>query len=37
MKIKYYLFCIRWLWRNREWEGTRQKVKAMEKEWRNYK
>ncbi len=30
-KIKYYLFCIKWLWKNREWENTRQKFKAMEK------
>lgn len=33
MKIKYYLFCIRLLWRNRDWEGTRQKFKAMMREW----
>ena len=30
-KLGYYLFCIRWLWKNREWENTRQKFKAMEK------
>ena len=30
-KLRYYLFCIRWLWKNREWENTRQKFKAMEK------
>lgn len=33
-KIKYYLFCVKWLWRNRHWENTRQKFKAMEKEYR---
>jgi hypothetical protein len=30
-KLGYYLFCIKWLWKNREWENTRQKFKAMEK------
>ena len=30
-KIKYYIFCIKWLWKNREWENTRQKFKAMSK------
>lgn len=33
-KIKYYIFCIKWLWRNREWENTRQKFKAMDKEYK---
>lgn len=33
-QIKYYIFAIRWLWNNREWETTRQKWKMMEKEWR---
>lgn len=29
--IKYYLFCIKWLYQNRNWENSRQKFKAMEK------
>lgn len=33
-KIRYYLFCIRWLWKNREWDNTRQKFKAMEKAYK---
>ena len=33
MIIKYYLFCIRWLWKNRKWHHTRQKIKMMDKEW----
>lgn len=33
-KLKYYVFCIRWLWKNRTWENTRQKWKAFEKDWR---
>ncbi len=33
-KIKYYIFCIRWLYKNRTWDNTRQKFKAMEKEYK---
>ena len=33
-KLGYYLFCIRWLWKNRDWENTRQKFKAMERAYR---
>jgi hypothetical protein len=29
--IKYYLFCIKWLYKHRNWKNTRQKFKAMEK------
>ena len=32
--IKYYIFCVKWLWKNRHWENTRQKWKTMEREWR---
>ena len=32
-KIKYYIFCIKWLYKNRKWDNTRQKFKAMEKEY----
>ena len=39
-KIRYYLFCIRWLYMNRDWKNTRQKFKAMERDYkqkeRNY-
>ena len=31
--IKYYLFCINWLWKNRGWKTTRKKFKAMERAW----
>ena len=31
--IRYYLFCIRWLWKNRKWGNSRQKFKKMEKDW----
>jgi len=31
--IKYYIFCIRWLWQNREWANTRQKFRALERAW----
>lgn len=30
-KIKYYLKALRWLWKNRTWENTRQKWKALAK------
>lgn len=32
-KIRYYIWCIRWLWQNRNWDTTRQKYKAMDKAW----
>lgn len=35
-KIRFYLFCIRWLWRNRTWEETRQKYRALGRDWRRY-
>lgn len=31
--IKYYLFAIRWLWKNRHWNSTRQKWKALDRDW----
>jgi len=35
MKIfRYYYRCIKWLWENRNWQNTRQKWKAMDKEVR---
>ena len=33
MKIKYYIFCIRWMWKNRNWADNRYKYKAMNKAW----
>ncbi len=33
-KIKYYIFCIKWLYKNRKWDNTRQKFKKMEKDFR---
>jgi hypothetical protein len=35
-KIKYYLFAIRWLWKNRDWDGTRQKYKALDRAYRKF-
>jgi hypothetical protein len=35
-KVRYYLFAICWLWRNREWSNTRQKFKALEKAANKY-
>jgi hypothetical protein len=34
MKIKYYLFCLRWIWSNKEWENGRQKWKMMDRDWK---
>ena len=33
-KIKYYLFCIKWLYKNRKWDNTRQKFKKMDKDFK---
>ena len=33
-KIKYYIFCIKWLYKNRNWDNTRQKFKRMEKDFK---
>lgn len=30
-KIRYYLRVLRWLWDNRTWENSRQKMKALER------
>ena len=35
-KIRFYLFCIRWLWRHRSWEETRQKYRALGRDWRRH-
>lgn len=36
-KIRYYIFCIKWLWKNRNWSNTRQKFKAMQKDFEKSK
>ncbi len=33
MGLRYHIFVIRWLWKNRNWAPTRQKWKALEKAW----
>jgi len=30
--FKYYINCVRWLYKNRTWTNTRQKFKRMAKE-----
>ena len=35
-KIRYYMFCIKWLWKNRTWDNTRQKFKRLAKEYTEY-
>lgn len=34
--IKYYIFCLKWIWQNKEWENNRQKWKAMDRDYRRY-
>jgi hypothetical protein len=36
-KLKYYIFSIRWLWKNRKWDNTRQKFKRMSEDYERYK
>ena len=31
--ITYRIFRLWWLWKHRNWKPTRQKSKAMEKDW----
>lgn len=31
--LTYYIFCLKWLWRNRQWSNTRQKFKQMERDY----
>lgn len=33
--IKYYIRCLQWLYRNRNWQNSRQKWKAMDREVNN--
>ena len=35
--MKYNFFVIRWLWHNRKWENTRQKWKALDRDWEEYR
>ena len=32
-KLKYHLFRAMWLWKIRKWENTRQKRKALERDF----
>ena len=34
--LRYYFFCVRWLWKNRKWNNTRQKFKAMDNDYVDY-
>lgn len=35
--VRYFLFCVKWMWKNRHWENTRQKFKAMDNAWRKHR
>lgn len=30
-KVRYYLFSIKWLWKNRNWQNNSKKFKALDK------
>lgn len=34
--FRYYFFCIRWLWANRDWQNSRQKWKAMDRDYKKH-
>jgi hypothetical protein len=36
-KLKYYIFCIRWLYKNKNWGNSRQKFKVMDKDFQKWK
>lgn len=36
LRLKYYIFSMRWLWKNRTWENTRQKYKALDRAQKEY-
>lgn len=31
--FRFYIFSLKWLWHNRNWTMTRQKLKALDKAW----
>ena len=31
--MRLMLFSIVWLWKNRKWDNTRQKFKALQRDW----
>ena len=35
--LKYYWFCIRWLYKHHYWKDSRQKWKKMERDWELYR
>lgn len=35
-KLKYIIFCVGWLWKNRHWHDTRQKWKALQRDYERY-
>ena len=35
-KLRYYWFAIRWLYRNKDWGESRQKYKALAREYAAY-
>jgi hypothetical protein len=34
--LRYYIFCIGWIWKNRSWNNDRHKWKMMDRDYRRY-
>jgi hypothetical protein len=34
--LNYYFYCIRWIWKNRNWKNNRHKWKAMDRDYRRF-
>jgi len=34
--LKYYIFSLKWLWKNRDWKNSRQKWKALDRDYNKY-
>lgn len=36
-RIKFFLFSVKWDWKNRDWDNTRQKYKRKMEDYEQYK
>ena len=34
--VRFYLFSLRWLYKNRDWKDNRQKYKQLNRVWAEY-
>lgn len=35
-RLKGFIFTVRWFWKNRDWNYSRQKVKAFDRDYHQY-